>query len=138
MGSGYTVIGSQYILPALAVVVAIGNCADSGSYRAGGIGIFLFREDISTRIIGIHPRLSCRLIVLLRQLVQSVVGVAGGSLDIGIFGFSDNRQDVAPVIICIVVRHIIVNCLIPPGTDLRRGIGAVRIRIGRCARDLYL
>ena len=108
MGSGYTVIGSQQILPALAVVVAIGNCADSGSYRAGGIGILLFREDISTRIIRVYPRLSCRLIILSRQLVQTIIGVAGGIRPVR------DRQNISPYIISIAVGYIVVKGLVSP------------------------
>lgn len=52
----------------------------------GGVGVLLLAEDVAAVVIGVDPRLACRLIILAGQLVKTVV-------DVGVQG---RRRTTAP------------------------------------------
>ena len=73
-GQCLPVIAGQQILPR-AVTITIGDGVQCRAQRAGGVGILLLCEDITTVVVGVDPRLARRLIVLAGQLVEAVVGI---------------------------------------------------------------
>ena len=72
----------QQIAPAR-VAVAVGDGAHRCAEGSGRIGVLRLALDVAAVIVGIRPRLSCRLIVLANELVEAVVGVGRCALAVG-------------------------------------------------------
>ena len=65
-GSGLSIDG---------ICIGISNRICCRTYRAGGIGIALFAEDVAGIIVGPYPAPPRGLVILPNQLIGTIVGV---------------------------------------------------------------
>ena len=64
------------------VAVAVVDGAHRRAEGSGCIGVLRLAQDVPAAVVGLRPRLSCRLIVLAHKLVEAVVGVSRRALAI--------------------------------------------------------
>ena len=87
-GARQRACGAQRVAPC---VVAVGhNARAAGADKAGHVAlrvldveILRLTLDVAAVIVGIRPRLPCRLIVLAHELVEAVVGIGRRALAVG-------------------------------------------------------